>query len=200
MVIKDFCEIAREYNESEMGQKYAGSQFLIGDRATATWWMGNNYRNATPYYGAYPPMYLKRIVQMFPYDEYKTLHLFSGSLPNSPLYTTFDCNESLDPNVVGNAEELKSALRKGGVVSKFDVILADPPYRDSDAEKYGVKPPNKKKVVRECHTILKKGGYLVWLDEILPMYRKDMFDVVGFVSVVRSTNHRFRMATIFQRV
>lgn len=194
--MKNFLSIATEYNESEMGRKYSGSQFMVGDRATATWWMGNNYRNATNYYGAYPPMYLKRIEQMFPYEENNTLHLFSGSLPNSLMYTTFDCNKSLKPNVVGNAEELSLSFRK----RSFDVILADPPYRDSDAEKYGTKPPNKKKVVRECHALLKKHGYLVWLDEILPMYRKDMFNVVGFISVVRSTNHRFRMATIFQKV
>jgi 16S rRNA G966 N2-methylase RsmD len=165
-------------------------------RVTATWWMGNNYRNKTSYYGAYPPMYLKRIESMFPYDMYNVLHLFSGTVSNSTTYTTFDCNADLKPNIVGNAEEVHKHFKR----SEFDVIFADPPYRSGDAEKYGVKLPNKKKVVESCHEILIKGGILIWLDESLPMYRKEMWDVVGFITVVRSTNHRFRVATLYQKL
>lgn len=189
-------EFAHRYNESEMAKKYPESKFLIGQkRACATWWMGNNYRNASNYYGAYPPMYLKRIELIFPYDTFHTLHLFSGSLKKGN-YVRLDSNPKMNPDVVGNAENLAECFPN---FKKFDVILADPPYRDSDAEKYGCVLPNKKRVVESCYDVLKVGGHLVWLDEMMPMYRKDMWDVLGFVSIVRSTNHRFRMAVIFQK-
>jgi hypothetical protein len=39
----------------------------------------------------------------------------------------------------------------------------------------------------------------VWLDQVLPVYRKDYFNVDAVIGMIRSTNHRFRVATIFRR-
>ena len=36
-------------------------------------------------------------------------------------------------------------------------------------------------------------------DQVLPMFRKDTFNLVGAIGIVRSTNHRFRVAAIFKR-
>ena len=44
------------------------------------------------------------------------------------------------------------------------------------------------------------GGHLVWLDQVLPMYRKSELHLWGQVGVVRSTNHRFRIVSRFERV
>jgi hypothetical protein len=44
------------------------------------------------------------------------------------------------------------------------------------------------------------GTHIVWLDQVLPMYRKDAFSVDAVIGMVKSTNHRFRVVTIFRRL
>jgi hypothetical protein len=46
---------------------------------------------------------------------------------------------------------------------------------------------------------MEKGGYLIWLDQVLPNYKKIEFDIVGRIGMVKSTNHRFRVITIFKK-
>jgi hypothetical protein len=46
---------------------------------------------------------------------------------------------------------------------------------------------------------LKTGAHVVWLDQVLPMYRKDTWAIIGVIGMVKSTNHRFRVITIFER-
>jgi hypothetical protein len=47
---------------------------------------------------------------------------------------------------------------------------------------------------------LSPGAHVVWLDQVLPMYRKDAFAVDAVIGMVKSTNHRFRVVTIFRRL
>jgi len=156
------------------------------------WVLGNNYKSRSNYYGEYPPTYLKRVTALFP-DKQPILHLFSGTVPKA-LGDTFDINPALEPTYVGRATELSTVLPR-----TYGVIYADPPYSAQDAEHYGVPLVNKKKVLSECYRALDVGGYLVWLDQSLPMFRKVEFSLVGTIGIVRSTNHRVRMVFIFQR-
>ena len=55
------------------------------------------------------------------------------------------------------------------------------------------------KVLKECVKVLKSEGHLVWLDQVLPMYRKNELETVGYIGMVKSTNHRFRVITFFQK-
>lgn len=159
------------------------------------WVLGNDYRNRTPFYGAYPPAYLRRVMALFP-DKRRVLHLFSGSLPKGD-YTRFDIRRDLEPEVCGDAHRLTKHVGE----SAFDLILADPPYSAEDAAKYGSMPMVQRKVVvSECARALATGGHLVWLDTVLPMYRKAELTLCGLIGIVRSTNHRFRMVTIFEKV
>jgi len=153
------------------------------------WVMGNNYRGSG-YYGAYPPQYLRRVMALFP-DAERILHLFSGSLPPGQ-YVRFDAKEG---DVTGNAEQLSAYFQE-----PFDLILADPPYSTEDANHYGLPMVNRNKVLKECERLLQKGGYLIWLDQVLPMFRKDRLHLCGLIGMVRSTNHRFRVASIFKKI
>jgi hypothetical protein len=47
---------------------------------------------------------------------------------------------------------------------------------------------------------LRPGAHVVWLDQVLPMYRKDCFAIEAVIGMVKSTNHRFRVVTIFRRL
>ena len=167
--------------------------FILG-----TWMIGNYYKNKTNYYGAYPHSYLERIMSLFP-DKKQVLHLFSGSLSSLDFpesYLLFDINKKVNPNVVGNAENLSNYFAK----NSFNLILADPPYSSEDAEHYGTPLVNRNKVVKECVRVLKRNGFLIWLDQVFPMYRKMELKLVGTIGLIRSTNHRVRMVFIYKRI
>ena len=155
------------------------------------WMIGNNYKAAQGFYGEYPPTYLKRIRSLFP-DKDKILHLFSGSVQDGSAIT-FDLVQPAD--VTGNAEELDSYFS----AHSFNLILADPPYSQEDAEHYGTPMVNRNKVISKCVNVLEPEGFICWLDTILPMYRKIELTMVGTIGIIRSTNHRFRVVSIFQR-
>ena len=153
------------------------------------WIMGNNYRTSG-YYGAYPHTYLERVGSMFQ-DAKRVLHLFSGSLPPGN-YTRFD---RLSGDVVGDAHVLADYFQG----KLFDLIYADPPYSIEDCDHYGCAMVNRNKVISECVRVLEPGGFIVWLDQVLPMFRKSDLEMCGVIGMVKSTNHRFRVVTIFRK-
>jgi len=154
------------------------------------WVMGNNYRTSG-YYGAYPHGYLKRMQSLF-YDisNNETLHLFGGSLDRNK-YNTIDIKD----NEEHDAHNLSDFVEKG----KYKLIYADPPYSVEDCLHYGTPMVNRNKVLKECGKILNQGDYVVWLDQVLPMYKKTEMKPIGYIGMVKSTNHRFRVITIFQK-
>lgn len=175
--------------------KYPRSLFLSEDgRIVGTWIMGNAYGVKSGYYGGYPAGYLKRIKAMFP-DKQKVLHLFSGCVDQSALPgDTVDINPEREPAYVVDAHDLE-----GVPLREYDLVLADPPYSVEDAEHYKTTMV-KRNVVMRALTGLKPGAHVVWLDQVLPMYRKDQWRIEGVIGMVKSTNHRFRVITIFQRI
>ena len=155
------------------------------------WIMGNNYRNSG-YYGAYPHTYLERVGSMFP-DATKVLHLFSGSIPPGN-YIRFDRLPGAD--VVGDAERLSSYFPP----KSFDLVYSDPPYSQEDCDHYGCAMVNRNKVLSECVKVLEPSGFIVWLDQVLPMFRKIELKMCGVIGMVKSTNHRFRVVTLFRKL
>ena len=47
---------------------------------------------------------------------------------------------------------------------------------------------------------LPAGAFIVWLDQVLPMYRKAELKIEAVIGIVGSTNHRFRVLTVFRRL
>jgi len=166
------------------------SKLLINNNVIeGIWVMGNNYTTKTSLYGAYPYGYLERIHSLFPLIPNKTLHLFSGSLPDSNEYDKVDYNTGLD------AETFSDIIPH----DTYELILADPPYSIEDCDHYGCCMVKRNVVFKECLNVMKKGGFLIWLDQVLPNYKKDEWNIVGRIGMVKSTNHRFRVITIFQK-
>ena len=168
----------------------------LDGRIYGMWLLGQDYRNKTRYHGAYPPRFLDRVMAMFP-DKKSILHLFSGSLPQGP-YTRFDRrqDDEVECDVQGEAEKLSDYFKAGA----FDLIIADPPYTEEDAARYGTCLIKRNVVVKECAKVMQTGAHLVWLDMVFPMYRKDTFSLAGSIGVVRSTNHRFRVVSMFEKL
>jgi hypothetical protein len=178
---------AKAYNEtfSSYPKLFTSNGWIVG-----VWVIGNYYRNRNEYYGCYPHSYLERIKSLFP-DCEKRLHLFSGSVQEDD---TFDINPEYCPTYLGDAHKLSSIVKK-----RYDLILADPPYSDEDANHYGTPMINRNRVIRESAKVLEPGGFLVWLDQVYPIFRKKELKTVGAIGVIISTNHRVRVAFIFKK-
>ncbi|HEY1199273.1 MAG TPA: class I SAM-dependent methyltransferase [Thermoplasmata archaeon] len=192
-----FWERAERYNAT-FGKLYPGSKFHNDDNriVAATWFTGNDYRNRSRLYGAYPPQFLPRVRSLFEdVPPERVLHLFAGSVVPLPGEVTLDASPEFRPTVIGDAEDVAVLFGK-----KFYLILADPPYSPADAEKYGAKMPNVPKVVSACAEILEPGGYLGWLSTTWPMFSKERLSLVGHVAIIRSTMHRTRSWFVFRRV
>ena len=170
------------------------SLFLSEDgRAVGTWIMGNDYRVKSGYYGGYPAGYLRRVRALFP-EKRRVLHLFSGRVDLSALPgDTVDLNPALQPTYVDDAQTLAHVP-----LSAYDLVLADPPYSVEDADRYQTTMVKRNTVMRALQR-LDADAHVVWLDQVLPMYRKDAFDIEAVIGMVKSTNHRFRVITIFRR-
>lgn len=171
------------------------SLFISGDRRiVGTWIMGNNYQVKSEYYGGYPAGYLRRIKALFP-DKNSVLHLFSGKVDKSILPgETVDINPELSPDYLDDAQTLEHVP-----LEKYDLVLADPPYSIEDANRYQTTMISRNRVMSALGSRLCAGCHVVWLDQVLPMYRKDQFNMEGVIGMVKSTNHRFRVITIFAR-
>jgi hypothetical protein len=162
-------------------------------RIVGTWVLGNDYRVQSEFYGGYPATYLRRVAALFP-EKQRALHLFSGKV-NLEVFPgdTVDINPDLNPTYVDDAQTLE-----GVPLENYDLVLADPPYSVEDAEHYQTTMIKRNKVLRALGR-LRSGTHICWLDQVLPMYRKDIFAVEAYIGIVRSTNHRVRMLVIFRR-
>jgi hypothetical protein len=162
-------------------------------RIVGTWIMGNDYRVKSGYYGGYPAGYLRRIKALFP-DKRRVLHLFSGRTDVSVLPgDTVDVNPALTPTFIDDAQSLENVP-----LDRYDLVLADPPYSVEDAEHYGTSMVKRNRVMRSLQR-LASGAHVVWLDQVLPMYKKDAFALEACIGMQKSTNHRFRMVNIWRR-
>lgn len=175
--------------------KFPRSLFVAEDgRVVGTWIMGNDYRVRSGYYGGYPAGYLRRVAALFP-DRRRVLHVFSGAVDLGAMPgDTVDCNPSLSPTFVADAHDLSRVP-----LADYDLILADPPYSIEDAERYRTTMVKRNVVMRSLAAGAASGARVVWLDQVLPMYRKAEWDIEAVVGIVKSTNHRFRVMTIFRR-
>lgn len=175
--------------------KFPRSLFLSEDgRIVGTWIMGNDYRVKSAYYGGYPAGYLRRVRALFP-DKRHVLHLFSGKVDVSALPgDTVDVNGKLSPTYIDDAQSLETVP-----LERYDLILADPPYSIEDAERYQTTMIKRNLVLRALQRT-SPGTHIVWLDQVLPMYRKDAFSIDAVIGMVKSTNHRFRIVTVFRRL
>lgn len=170
--------------------------FHSGDgRVVGLWVMGNDYRVKSKFYGGYPAGYLRRIKALFP-DKKEVLHLFAGKVDTAAFPgKTVDIRPDLKPDYLDDAHTLTKVP-----LTIFDLVMADPAYSKEDTLHYGTPMIQRNRVMRTLGKGLSSGCHIVWLDQVLPMYRKDEFAVDAYIGMVKSTNHRFRVITIFRKL
>jgi hypothetical protein len=164
-----------------------------GGCVVGTWIMGNSYHVRSGYYGGYPAGYLRRVRALFP-DKRRVLHLFSGMVDLKALPgDTVDINAELELTYVDDAQRLE-----GVPLDAHDLVLADPPYSVEDAELYQTSMVKRNSVMRALQRV-RPGTHIVWLDQAHVQYRKAPFGMEATNGMMKSTNHRFRMITVFRR-
>jgi hypothetical protein len=170
------------------------SMFVAEDgRVAGTWIMGNSYKVRSGLYGGYPDGFLKRLGALFP-DRRRVLHLFSGMVDLAKMPgDTVDIDAAMNPTWMDDAQTLEHVP-----VEDYDLIVADPPYSASDAERYGTTIVKRNRVVKALAPRMMVGARLAWLDQTLPMYASRYFELEAVIGIVKSTNHRFRVLTIFR--
>jgi hypothetical protein len=175
---------------------YPRSLFVSEDgRLVGTWIMGQDYTVKSGFYGGFPAGYLRRIKALFP-DKSNVLHLFSGKVDTIMMPgKTVDIKPEYCPDYVDDAQSLENVP-----LEQFDLVCADPPYSVEDCEHYQTTMVKRNKVMDSLGKRLKSGSHVVWLDQVLPMYRKIDFKIIGVIGMVKSTNHRFRVVTIFEKL
>ena len=75
---------------------------------------------------------------------------------------------------------------------KYQIIYADPPYSQEDSEHYKNSMVNRERVIQECALVLEPGGFLVWMDQALPVFSNNALKFIGNIAYIRSTGNRFR--------
>jgi hypothetical protein len=108
---------------------------------------------------------------------------------------TVDSNAAMRPTWIADAHNL-SAIP----LERYDLVLADPPYSVEDAERYQTTMVQRNVVMRSLAAGMAEGARVIWLDQVLPMYRKTEWSIEAVIGMVKSTNHRFRVTTIFRRL
>lgn len=161
-----------------------------------------------------PHGYLDRVHAMFP-DAKQVLHVFSGGLdvehaiaaawPGVPHHK--DAGLGIELVDLKGPEQGRHSTWQGDIMDmpaewagRFDLILADPPYIYDDAKQYGTPTVNRAAIIRRLRDVAKKGGNLVWLDQCWPQHRKDQWRTWAHIGLVRSTNHRMRLVSMFEAV
>ncbi len=144
------------------------------------------------YPGAFPRglmnLFLKR------WNGAKKLMLFSGSF-QSIEWVKVDINPELNPDYSLDAENLPEDWTE-----KFDLVFADPPYSEQEAEKlYGLPYFNIVKVVNEMARVTATGGHMAFLHRLIPQYhpwdqihfkRMKIVGVVGIYTISGYSNIR----------
>ena len=107
------------------------------------------------------------------YDKKAALHVFSGKVDLNALPGhTVDINPEFNPTYLDDAQSLT-----GVPVDQYDLVLCDPPYSVEDCDHYKTTMVKRNKVMKALARVSKPGTHVVWLDQVLPMYRKDEWDV-----------------------
>jgi len=124
----------------------------------------------------------------------KILHLFCGMCQDG---YRIDLNPAVKPDIVADAHNFTNYVK-----SKFDLIIADPPYSNEESkELYDMPPIKYKKWTSECDKVLNIGGILVVYHKyVMPNPNPKKYKVIKRVFIGNRTYHIPRVAIYFQKM
>lgn len=84
--------------------------------------------------------------------------------------------------------------------AQCDLVHVDVPFPVEDPNHYEPPTVKRRAIVQHLAGALRPGARVAWLDQTLPMYRKDQWAVEAAIGVIKSPDHRFRGLTVFRRL
>ncbi len=160
------------------------------------WWLPrpqkNRYRGAMPLYCEDWLIRLAKDILHNPNPD--ILNVFCGICRYG---FRVDINPDVKPDLVCDIHKLTTKIKD----KKFDVILADPPYSNKEAEDiYGTPPLKYKKWTAECDKLLRKGGlFIIYHSRFMPSPRREDYVTVKRVFVAGIPNHAPRIAMYYKK-
>lgn len=149
------------------------------DRIYAVWIPGSYLTDAPSFYGAFPKNLKARILSLFP-DCPEVVYLFSGTVQDLNA-VTYDINPDLGPTV---HDDIVNLRKHPEIFKGKRLVVLDPPYEDADFAKYGVKPVNKQRVIKDLAAVVESGTWVAWLDTRRPWFGGSKWEFKGFISVL----------------
>jgi len=151
----------------------------------------DRYKGGMPLYGEEWILDLARDILENP--DAKILNLFCGMNKQG---LRVDIKEEVNPDVLCDAHELSQHVN-----DTFDIILADPPYSNEEAEElYGTPKLNYKTWTAEADKLLKSGGLLiVYHKYVMPNPNPEKYFVEKRVFIGTRTYHLPRTAIYFRK-
>ena len=157
------------------------------------WYCGTAWQKSK-IYGQYPPKFLERALALFPeIPSNKILHCPSGSVTGPGMTVDLIKDDVRCPQICASADSLPFAN------SSFKLWLADPPYSEEDAKKYGCKKFPLVGMVREAQRVLEPGGYLGVLHLYYPSYSRKIWELKALIAVITGFNRATRIFSILQK-
>ena len=108
-----------------------------------------------------------------------------------------DIKPDVKPDLVADIHQLSRFVKK----EKFDVILADPPYSNEEANKiYGTPRLIYKQWTQECEKLLVPGGLLIVFHKyLMPNPNPTVFKIAKRVFIGFKIFHLPRVAVFFKK-
>jgi len=150
----------------------------------------DHYKGGMPLYAE---QWLLELAKDILEKEISVLNLFCGM--NKEGFR-IDIKPGVKPDLVADAHSFASQVNQ-----KFNVILADPPYSDLEAQElYGTPKLKYKKWTNECDKVLVKGGLLIIYHKfVVPNPNPEKYIVVKRVFIGNRTWHLPRVAIYFMK-
>lgn len=152
-------------------------------------------RPMSKYKGGYPEGFLQRLDEKLKFKDKKILTLFCGS---STFGDTVDIKEEVKPTYVADCRKELPIESK-----KYDIVIADPPYDSLNITysdklyKEGIVKPYS--FVKEAVRVLKKGGYLCILHQLVYKCPDDV-ERYAVIPITTGPNQRIRVLNIFRKI
>ena len=157
------------------------------------WYCSTAWKKAI-YHGQFPATFVKRITTAFPPSQLDFLHLCCGRCHIEDAVNV-DTMNLPEIDMQADGEALPFAT------NSFDVCLVDPPYSIQDADRYKNKRLiNAKRSMQSIRQCLRPNGWLLWLDEKYPSYRRKDWKLRGLVGIVTGFERRVRVLSMWQNL
>jgi hypothetical protein len=164
-------------------------------------------RPKVKYYGAYPNGFLERAKALMGVTMRDAmLHVCGGhakSYPNKRVIGPQDYTLDLDPATKPDfLQDARKPLPDCTVCDQWPAILIDPPYTETDADKYqptAAMFPSANALLKNGLAAVRPGGRVGMLHYLLPQPPRNGVRFVACVGVIVGFNNRMRVFSVFER-